>query len=533
MTSKNTLTERLDFIGFDQAARRDISDIRPLIMKELPGALDVFYSKVRTHPETRKFFSSERHMDSAKSRQVGHWDAISSGQFDDSYLKAVTTVGDVHARIGLEPRWYIGGYALVMERLIEKVVEARWPKGLLGGRRDGAAKLGAELGALAKATLLDMDLAITVYLDNLADAREAADRARREAEEAQGIVVTVLAERLSQMADGDLTVRIDEDFQGPHSRIKDDFNRAVARLEEAMAGVAQSIDGLNGSSEEIASASEDLSRRTEQQAANLEQTAAAMDEITETVKRSAEGAKRASSVATEARTQAVRSGEVMEQAVAAMSEIEQSSGRVAQIIGVIDEIAFQTNLLALNAGVEAARAGDAGRGFAVVAQEVRALAQRSAEAAKEIKGLISSSSTQVGHGVKLVGETGKALGGIVERVSEIDHLIAEISKSSQEQSGGLNEVNVAVNQMDQFTQQNAAMVEEATAAVGSLKVEAAALAQQVSRFRTSASGTARRSVAPSSAAASRRPTPVARPAARSGRAALAVQAPPVETWDEF
>jgi methyl-accepting chemotaxis protein len=531
MASDNNLSERLDFIGFDQTARRDIADIKATLMRELPGALDIFYRKVRSHPDTRKFFTSDQHMDAAKSRQVGHWQAISSGQFDDGYLRAVTAVGDVHARIGLEPRWYIGGYALVLEHLIARVLEDRWPKGMLGGRRDGAAKVGAELGALAKATLLDMDLAISVYLDRLAEAREAADRARRETEEAQAVVVAVLAERLSQMADGDLTVRIDEDFQGAHARIKDDFNRAVARLEEAMAGVAHSIEGLNGSSEEIASASEDLSRRTEQQAANLEETAAAMDQITETVKRSAEGAKRAAAVATEARTQALRSGEVMDQAVAAMGEIEESSGRVAQIIGVIDEIAFQTNLLALNAGVEAARAGDAGRGFAVVAQEVRALAQRSADAAKEIKALISRSSTQVGAGVKLVGETGKALSGIVERVSEIDHLIAEISQSSQEQSGGLGEVNVAVNQMDQFTQQNAAMVEEATAAVGSLKVEAAALARQVARFRMSRAATPERAavVAPSRPAPSR-PARVHR---GGGVATAAAVAPDTNGWDEF
>ena len=482
MTSKNTLTERLDFIGFDQAARRDISDIRPVIMKELPGALDVFYGKVRSHPETRKFFTSDRHMDAAKSRQVGHWDAISSGQFDEKYMQAVTTVGDVHARIGLEPRWYIGGYAMVMERLIAKVVEARWPKGVLGGRRDGAQKLGAELGALAKATLLDMDLAITVYLDNLAEAREAADRARRETEAAQSAVVEVLAERLSQMADGDLTVRIHEDFQGEHIRIKDDFNRAIARLEEAMAGVAQSIEGLNGSSEEIASASEDLSRRTEQQAANLEQTAAAMDEITETVKRSAEGAKRASDVATEARTQAVRSGEVMEQAVAAMGEIEQSSGRVAQIIGVIDEIAFQTNLLALQAGVEAARAGDAGRGFAVVAQEVRALAQRSADAAREIKGLIEESAQAVQRGVTLVDATGADLHVIVDGVAEIADRVREIAEATSEQAVGLEEVNRAINHLDTLSQRNASVAGEATATCLTLTQEAGVLTDLVSRF---------------------------------------------------
>ncbi|MDO8377532.1 PAS domain-containing methyl-accepting chemotaxis protein [Phenylobacterium sp.] len=309
---------------------------------------------------------------------------------------------------------------------------------------------------------------------------------RRQAAETQGAVVATLAESLRRLSDGDLTGVITADFTGDYRQIKEDFNRAIGTLGEAITSIAASTNGVRGGSDEIASASDDLSRRTEQQAASLEETAAALDEITATVKRSAEGARQASAAASTARADAQRSGEVVRQAVEAMGEIETSSTQISQIIGVIDEIAFQTNLLALNAGVEAARAGEAGRGFAVVASEVRALAQRSADAAKEIKTLISASTAQVSSGVRLVGETGQALVGIVERVSEIDGLISEIALSSQEQATGLNQVNSAVNQMDQVTQQNAAMVEEATAAAANLRSEAVELARLVSRFQTGA-----------------------------------------------
>ncbi|PVM84540.1 chemotaxis protein [Caulobacter radicis] len=358
---------------------------------------------------------------------------------------------------------------------------------------DGQAR-GDEVGRMAKA--------VQVFKDNGLEAREMAKQAdglraeaesergrgeaeRRRAEAEQAMVVTTLAASLGRLAKGDLTARIDAQFDGQYAQIKADFNSAIDSLREAMSAITNATTSISGGSDEIAAASDDLSRRTEQQAASLEETAAALDQITATVKRSAEGARQASNSAAGAKIDAQNSGAVMQEAVSAMTEIEQSSGQITNIIGVIDEIAFQTNLLALNAGVEAARAGDAGKGFAVVAQEVRALAQRSAEAAKEIKTLIANSSSQVERGVKLVGDTRRALTGIVDKVGQIDALISEIAQSSQEQSTGLNQVNVAVNQMDQVTQQNAAMVEQATAAASNLKSEAGELARLVAQFRTS------------------------------------------------
>jgi methyl-accepting chemotaxis protein len=314
------------------------------------------------------------------------------------------------------------------------------------------------------------------------------ERAKREADQSamldeQALVVTAMATGLERLAQGDLTCNLSQDFAPAYEHLRTNFNAAVQQLHSLVSNIVTNTGTIREASEEITQAADDLSRRTEHQAASLEETAAALDEITATVRKTAEGTTHARAIVTQTRTDAQVSDDVVRKAVAAMGGIEASSRQISLIIGTIDEIAFQTNLLALNAGVEAARAGESGRGFAVVASEVRALAQRSAEAAKEIKALIATSARQVGDGVKLVGETGQALGRIAAQVVDITTVMAEIAASTQEQAHGLQEVNNAINQMDQVTQQNAAMVEESTAASHSLAQETAELARLTARFQ--------------------------------------------------
>ncbi|CAN7465698.1 methyl-accepting chemotaxis protein [Phenylobacterium sp. LjRoot225] len=366
--------------------------------------------------------------------------------------------------------------------------------------------------------------------------REQVERDRAKAEEEQASVVRALADGLSRLSQGDLTHRVHEAFSPEYEQLRADFNAAVEKLQQAMQVISQNTSQIGSSADEIAGASDDLSRRTEQQAASLEQTAAALDQITATVKKSAEGAQNARSAVQTTKTSAATGGEVVRQAVQAMGEIEKSAGQITQIIGVIDEIAFQTNLLALNAGVEAARAGEAGKGFAVVASEVRALAQRSADAAKEIKALISASSQQVGQGVDLVGKTGEALQQMVSQVEQIDLLVSEIASSAQEQATGLNEVNSAVNQMDQVTQQNAAMVEQSTAATHALRGEANELRRLINEFKVGDAPAAGSRIAPAThasrpaASEPRRMTERLHKAYSGGAAtATAVQS----DWEEF
>ncbi|MDB5553503.1 MAG: mcpGc [Rhizobium sp.] len=391
----------------------------------------------------------------------------------------------------------IAGIAFVIARSITKpITEITRTMGVISGGDYGSAvpfqDRTDEIGTMADAVAVFREnglerqrLEAEAEANRSQSEKERQERERRQTEEAAQVTFAVdnLASGLGALADGKLNFRLQTAFADRLDKTRIDFNGAIERLEDTLRRVGQNAQAIAAGSNQIRSAADDLSRRTEQQAASVEQTAAALEQITTTVADSSRRADEAGRLVGTTRDDAERSGIVVAKAVDAMQEIERSSSEISNIIGVIDEIAFQTNLLALNAGVEAARAGDAGKGFAVVAQEVRELAQRSATAAKEIKGLIRKSGEHVKSGVELVGATGTALARIVDQVKEINDNVSSIVEASKEQSTGIKEINNAVSLMDQGTQQNAAMVEESTAASHSLAREAEALFNLIGMFQ--------------------------------------------------
>lgn len=346
-----------------------------------------------------------------------------------------------------------------------------------GGDLDAAvpeANRGDEFGQIGQ-TLVAMQ-------DELKQARAAEDL-RQQMQSEQTAVVTHISKGLTHLSKGDLTYEICDPFGADHEQLRHDFNTAVQDLRNVMRQVIDSTSSIQAGASEISQASDDLSSRTEAQAATLEETAAALDELTASVKSAAEGARSVEDIVNQAKAEAESSDVVVRNAVGAMTKIEKSSTQISQIISVIDDISFQTNLLALNAGVEAARAGEAGRGFAVVASEVRALAQRSSQAALQIKTLITESTRHVGEGVELVDKAGTALRSIVDRVTHISTLMSNIAEGASEQSVGLGEINTGMTQLDQVTQQNAAMVEESTAASHLLRSDSGKLSNLVAHFQ--------------------------------------------------
>ncbi len=437
------------------------------------------------------------------SRETGNLDGITAGQWfktitdkidlmkkiEDhtaSSLNTLATIGEDKAWADFRDNGVITAVLLLITAgLAYYVINS--VTGPIGGMTDAMRRLSqGDASVEIKGTersdeLGSMAQALQVF-QRQGEENKKLEASQRQSAEHTLQAMNIIGAALANLADGELSTRVEEQLAEQFQKLGEDFNETAKQLQQTVSQVAESTSRMRSGTREISQASDDMARRTENQAATLEQTAAAVDEITSTVKQTADTARQATELVTKARGEAGNGGEIVRQAIAAMTSIEKSSKEVGDIIGVIDEIAYQTNLLALNAGVEAARAGDAGRGFAVVASEVRALAQRSAAAAKEIKSLISDSAKQVEHGVDLVQRSGAALELIVGEVSNVVDLVNDITSRAQEQATGLDEINSAIGQLDQVTQQNAAMVEEATAASRELATQGDELAVIVDRF---------------------------------------------------
>ncbi|WP_333838009.1 globin-coupled sensor protein [Novosphingobium sp.] len=458
--SQQDIDDKVSFFNIRAADVARFGQIGGAVAALAPAALGRLYDTIAINPETSKYFGSRQAMDHARDKQIDHWAAMFSGPPGLDYAERAQRIGDVHARIGLSPGWYIGAYATVLDDVIVRYLTS-------GIGRIGKGRARA-VGTLVKMALLDMEVAMSAYFE--------AEENKRQA------VVEQVGYTVRKMTEGDFTVAL-SGLPEAYATLERDLETMRCKVRDALRDVGTGARAVDTGAQEIRQASDDLARRTEQQAASLEEASASITALAGTVRMTADDATGLHASVQEAQSDARAGGTVLEEAVQAMNDIHRSASEIGKIIAVIDGIAFQTNLLALNAGVEAARAGDAGRGFAVVATEVRALAQRSAEAALDIKKLIGQSSAQVGRGVTLVGQTGETFERIVGRVGAIAGVASAIAEGAREQAGNIKLIQEAVHQLDMMTQQNAAMVEEATAASRSLAAEADSMAGLARKFR--------------------------------------------------
>lgn len=455
------LSERLEY--YKVVSRHpDHSVIARAIRRRMDRALDAFYTELKSRDDLSGMFSSPAAMERARRAQAKHWlDAFEKG-IDDRFRDRAAHIGEVHAKIGLPPKWYMGSYARILDELIEELVAPGWRRWLPWKRSEAR-----RIATLVKVSLLDIEIALSSYFFDIGgNINQLND---------------TLGAALAKLAQGKLDIETIT-LSSEYAKVAEDFNTSTASLRATIAAVIAGVDTISTGSNEIRSASDDLARRTEEQAASLEETASAIAQASQRVSQTSQTSAEARRAIHDANARAGEGSRIASEAIVAMDQIEGSSREITSIISVIDSIAFQTNLLALNAGVEAARAGEAGKGFAVVASEVRALAQRCAEAADEVKGLITASNGQIACGVELVKRSGDAFLAINAGVAQLAAAIETIADSTDEQSRTLSQITQTVSDIDRTTQQNAAMAEECNAAASSLAREADKLRITVAAF---------------------------------------------------
>ncbi len=440
-----SLRDRLAFAGLDAQQCELLRRFRPLLEEQLKTGLRDLFLRFQSFPDAARNFENERQLDRLHDLQSSHWSVLTDARFDALYAERVKVLSDAQSRMGLDPRWHVAGHAVMLEHLVAALIEQIGAKSLLPGARRRDQEISEAISAVIRLVMVDVEIAVSLRFNELRQRHQRAAGEQRKADQTQA--VDTFFDFASALSVKDLTARIDTDVPDVYSELAGILNQAAEAMRGAIETVGDKMSRVDALSSGLISDAHTVAGETADHARQIGETSGELRDLTIRFRDTAGRTVAAEKAATETRKSVEESGEIVGRAISAMTDIENSAEKIGEIIGVIDEIAFQTNLLALNAGIEAARAGDSGRGFAVVAQEVRALAQRSADAAREIKTLVTGTKSQVGAGVDMVHRTQEAIAGIVRQVSDINESIADIARDSSDQVDCLNRVTGEIGEI--------------------------------------------------------------------------------------
>ncbi len=476
-----SLHGRLRFAGLDEPMTAVLRDHRNLLLPHLKTALRDLFHRFQSFPDAARQFETDAQVERLHDLTRSHWEVLTDARFDAVYAERVKVLADAERRMGLDPRWHIAGHAVVLEHFLSGLVDEFWPKSFFGKGTARREKLAELVTAVLRTALVDLEIAVSLRFNEMRLSHQQAVAAARSTHvDAVNACLTGLTARL---ADKDLSGHGLDHLSEEHAAALDGLDTAIDGLREALALAAQNTGKAQAQTSRLALSAAAIADGAARSSRQARQVVHDIGELTLKAGRSAEGARKVEVAVTAARGAAAESGEVVSRAISAMSDIEKSAERIGEIIGVIDDIAFQTNLLALNAGIEAARAGESGRGFAVVAQEVRALAQRSADAAREIKQLVTTTKSQVDGGVELVARTQDAMGGLVGQVSAINEMIAEIVADAGDTASGLGAVVQGASALSTDLDALESSARDGQGAAGDLQSIIVALGETIREFR--------------------------------------------------
>ncbi|MFS8048801.1 globin-coupled sensor protein [Rhizobium sp. BR 314] len=437
-----SLRDRLRFAGLDAGQCETLRHNRPMLEAHLKSGLRDLFHRFQTFPDAARNFASESQLERLQDLQSSHWDVLTDARFDSLYAERVKVLSDSESKMGLDPRWHVAGHGVMLEHILTGLVEEMGGRAILPGAKRRARELKELVTSVVRLVMVDVEIAVSLRFNELRIGHQRALAEQRLADrtEAAGLI----ADLANSLTGRDLTARLPADCPEAYMEVAEALNTALEDIRQQFAVLSSGVQAAEATTDAIARTSRSFVENSAEHAQGLATSARQLAELADQVRGNAASTRSAERAAASTRSAAEDSGRIVGQAISAMADIETSAEKIGQIIGVIDEIAFQTNLLALNAGIEAARAGDSGRGFAVVAQEVRALAQRSADAAREIKVLVSGTKAQVDAGVQMVGRTQDAIGSIVRQVTDINDAISGIAAASDVQVAGLHSLSADI-----------------------------------------------------------------------------------------